>query len=112
MSRIPDFLESLKKMEEIHVKKNEDYADVSNPFSNFDVQEDFAHLFKKDRDKVFAVMVGVKIARLATLLSSDKAPNNESIEDTFIDAANYLLLWKADYRQRPKKPMPNNGWDA
>ena len=100
-SRIPDFLKSLDTMRTVHISKNEDYADPFNPFSNFDVQEYISSLFELDRHKVFATMVAVKLARLSTLLNSLGAPNNESIEDTFIDAANYILLWKADYvRQR------------
>lgn len=100
MSRIPDFLASLEKMKEIHIKKNEDYATESNPFSNFDVSEFISSLFRSERDKAFAVLVGTKIGRLSSLLNSSRSPNNESIEDTFIDIANYFLLWKADFVRR------------
>ena len=33
-----------------------------------------------------------KINRLKSLLESGKAPNNESIEDTLIDLANYAII--------------------
>lgn len=104
MSRIPDFIESLKRMEDIHIKKNEDYASNNNPFSNFDVSEYGLTLFKNPRDGAFAWPIFTKLARLAVLLNNNRIPNNESIEDSFIDIANYVLLWKADYVRRLAKP--------
>lgn len=100
MTRIPEFMEALKKMEEIHVKKNEDYSSDSNPFSNFDCSEYGLRLFPSPRDGSFAWPIFTKLARLSNLLGSGKLPNNESIEDTFIDIANYILLWRADYLRR------------
>ena len=101
-----DFDESLKLMKQIHDSKVQDYAEPGNRMSNFDVQEYISKLFKNDRDKVFATMIGVKIARLGVLLSKEGKPNNESIQDTFIDLANYTLIWKEDYVGRlPKFPI-------
>lgn len=100
MTRIPTFIEALEKMKEVHIKKNEDYADPNNPFSNFDVSEYLISIFKSNRDKTFVWPIATKLARLATLLNSDRVPNNESIEDTFIDIANYVLLWRSDYLNR------------
>jgi hypothetical protein len=96
-------MNAIKKMKETHIKKNEDYATEQNPFSNFHFQTQVVKEFKHDQDKVFASLVAVKLARLANLLSSDKVPNNESIEDTFIDAANYMLLWRAEYLRYRKQ---------
>lgn len=101
MSRIPDFIESLEKMKEVHIRKNEDYATSTNPFSNFDFSESCIKHFTHDHDKVFMVFISTKLARLATLLSSDRIPNHESTDDSFIDIANYVLLWKA-YRREGK----------
>lgn len=89
-------MEALDKMREVHLKKNEDYASPTNPFSNFDVSEYLLSQFAYDRDKVFICFIATKLARLSTLLNSKNKPNNESIEDTFIDIANYILLWRAD----------------
>ena len=102
MSRIPEFLEALEKMKEVHIKKNEDYASDSNPFSNFDCSEYGLSLFKNPRDGAFAWPIFTKLARLSTLLNSNKEPNNESVEDSFIDIANYVLLWRADFIRRKK----------
>lgn len=37
-------------------------------------------------------MVLLKIARLSNLLNAEKTPNNESIEDSFLDGINYFKL--------------------
>jgi hypothetical protein len=100
MTRIPDFLQSLERMKEIHEKKNEDYATNDNPFSNFDVSAYCISLFNNNRDKAFASLIGTKLGRLSSLLNNDRKPNHESIDDTFIDLANYVLLWKADRLSR------------
>jgi len=109
MTRIPEFLNALEKMKEIHIKKNEDYANEQNPFSNFDESEHFLEMFPNPRDGAFAWPIGTKISRLSNLLNSGKTANHESIEDTFIDIANYLLLWRADYLRRgtAKSEIPN-----
>lgn len=99
---LKSFLETLEKMKEIHNSKSQDYADPNNPLSNFDVSEYGLHLFKLDRDKTFAWPIFTKLARLSTLLNSGNAPNNESIEDSFVDIANYVILWKVDYERRNK----------
>ncbi len=100
MPPIPEFLEALEKMKKVHESKNQDYAAPTNPFSNFDCSEYGLEMFPIPRDGAFAWPIFTKLARLSTLLNSNKAPNNESIEDTFIDIANYLLLWRADFLRR------------
>lgn len=39
-------------------------------------------------------MIATKVARLGQLLSSGKEPNNESIDDSILDLANYAVLMK------------------
>jgi hypothetical protein len=102
MSRIPEFINALKKMEEIHIKKNEDYATADNPFSNFEHSTIGLKIFPNPRDGSFAWPIYTKLSRLSTLLNKNGIPNNESIEDTFIDIANYILLWRTDYIRRNK----------
>lgn len=94
VARIPDFMDSLDKMRALHLRKNQDYAQDSNPYSNFDFTEFVLSHFKSDLDKSFVWPIATKLARLANLLDS-KEPNNESIEDSFLDIAVYVLLWKA-----------------
>ena len=44
-------------------------------------------------------MIGIKMERLRQLMSG-KSPNHESLEDTLMDAANYLALWQGYRRQK------------
>lgn len=108
MPMIPGFVETCDRMVAVHKAKNDDYAESDNPFSNFDVAEDIACLFKDERDKVFATMIGIKIARIANLLNKNGKPNNESIEDTFTDLANYVVIFKSDRAARLRKPFISN----
>jgi len=82
-------------MKEVHIRKNEDYATAADPLSNFKYCQLCLEPFTNDRDKPFVAFIATKMARLASLLSADRVPNNESIDDNFIDIANYVLLWKA-----------------
>jgi hypothetical protein len=100
MPIVKELIASLEKIAELHKRKNDDYATDSNPFSNFDVSTYGLELFKNARDQSFVWPIFTKLARLSTLLNSGNAPNNESMEDSFLDIATYVLLWKADYERR------------
>jgi hypothetical protein len=99
MPAIPEFLELLEKMKAIHALKNEDYSSGGN-YQNFERSGHIASWFSNDDDKSFAVLVGTKLARLANLLSKDTDPNNESIEDSFLDLTTYCALWSCYYQSR------------
>lgn len=99
---IPGFKETLDKVLELHVKKNSDYATKENPFSNFDFTAETLKEFKNSRDQAFVWPIATKLSRLGNLLSNDKNPNNESIEDSFDDIITYTILWKLDYIRRNK----------
>lgn len=92
MSRNPEFLELLEKMKITHEKKSNDYSDDSNVFSNFEYAAQLASVFTDEVDRVFATLVGVKLARICELRKG-KVPNNESIEDSFLDLSNYCAIW-------------------
>lgn len=100
---IPEFVETLKKMDEIHRSKNADYSTDSNRMINFDISSDLTRRFVDSRDQVFAALIGTKLGRLSSLLNREDKPNNESIEDTLIDCANYMILWKCDLTHRKGK---------
>lgn len=97
---IPEFLKACDRMKEVHTKKSEDYADRSNPLSNFDVSSYMLYQFRNPRDQSFVCPISTKLARLSTLLNSDKAPNHESVGDSLIDIANYCILWMCDIGNR------------
>lgn len=74
-------------------RKNADYAAKHNRHENFEHSAMVMEWFKKDIDKVYIALITTKITRLATLLNSEMEPNNESIEDSFVDLVNYCALW-------------------
>lgn len=90
------FHEIIDKMREIHDRKSHDYAQDTDPFSNFTRSSQIVQWFKDPVDQVFAGIIGIKLTRLAELLNGKEA-KNESANDTFIDAANYFALWGAYY---------------
>lgn len=92
MARNPRFKMLLHEMDELHDKKNHDYAEDGNPYSNFEFAAKVAEGFT-GIDAVFATLMGIKMARLKELTSKGKTPNNESIGDTRKDLAMYATLW-------------------
>lgn len=98
MSNNPYFLELLKRSEEIHLKKSEDYTTNTeeNPHENFERAALIASWFPQ-RYSAFAVLIGTKIARLASLLTKEErsgyTPNNESTDDSFLDCFIYVGLF-------------------
>jgi hypothetical protein len=89
MAQNPAFRALLTRMGELHDKKNHDYAQDNNPYSNF---EEAAANAGCSVDTVFRVLIGIKQARLKELLAG-KVPNNEGIEDTKLDLTMYCALW-------------------
>lgn len=51
-------------MRDLHKRKNSDYAKTDNPYSNFEFAARIASGFTDPVDKVFATMIGIKLARL------------------------------------------------
>lgn len=94
----PIFANRLKRMQEIHDKKSADYASDDNRYSNFEYAAKVAEPFKDPIDKVFAMLMGIKLARLAELSKEGKVPNNESVDDSHLDKDTYSVLWSS-YRE-------------
>ena len=90
MANNPKFHALLAQMAELHDKKNADYAHDGNPYSNF---EQAAATAGCSVNTVFAVLIGIKLARLQVLLTTGKEANNESIQDSRLDLAVYSALW-------------------
>ena len=92
----PAFHSLLGQMAEMHDRKNQDYASGSNPYSNF---EEAASATGLTVDQVFAVLMGIKQARLKQLSEPGRVPNNESVLDSKLDLAVYAAL-RASYDYR------------
>lgn len=75
-------------MEATLFKKGNDYAN-SDRLSNFKL----AGAIAGGTAEVNCLnMIATKVARLGVLLNSTGTPNNESIEDSILDLANYAVL--------------------
>ena len=95
----PRFSAALHRMEEVHNAKSHDYATDDNRYANFEFAEALVARFDDPHDQVFATMVGIKLARLGELLGRGKTPKHESIDDSFLDLANYVVLWWTSYQR-------------
>lgn len=96
----PDFRDLLEDMLELHERKGHDYARSDNPYSNF---EEAAAESGLSVDQVFRVMVAIKNARIRELERSGKDPQNESVQDSYMDRLMYCAL-QLSYRRRCAKP--------
>lgn len=94
--------EFLEKGKQIIESKGHDYTKdpKANQFENFEKSGLIGSWFDDPVDRAFAVLIGTKLARLATLLNG-KSPKNESIEDTFLDMMNYAALWGGNQSAKP-----------
>lgn len=112
MARNPAFEAHLERMRALHEKKNEDYAEDTDPYSNFRLAATIADV---SVDTVFRVLIGVKIARLNVLLrkleDAGDDPNFESIDDTVLDLSIYSALW-ASWRSGAAPPSKNQMWQS
>lgn len=90
MARNLRFKRLLQDMATLHDRKNNDYAQDGNPYSNF---EEAAASAGCSVDTVFRVLIGIKQARLKELLGSGKTAQNESVQDSRMDLAMYAALW-------------------
>lgn len=94
MPPIKSVINRLERIKKIHEKKNEDYTE-KDAFENFDRSGVIGSWFSDPAHKSFAILIGTKLTRLATLLNKKAAPNNESIEDSFDDLTTYCALFGA-----------------
>ena len=82
------FAAMVAKMEETLFKKGNDYANTDR-LSNFKLAGAIAG---GSAETNCLNMIATKVARLGVLLNSSGQPNNESIEDSILDLANYAVL--------------------
>ncbi len=88
---------------EIIKRKNADYAGDTDPFRNFRT----ATVVGVPVERAILVRLMDKISRVSTLLDKDPAVVEESLEDTLIDAINYLGILKAYLASNSKSKTPS-----
>ena len=94
------FREITRKQREILFKKSNDYANKQDVLLNFKQMAELgrhASLANMTPTQVSLWYASMKLQRLGNLLKDDKTPNNESIEDSFIDMMNYIFLAYCNY---------------
>ena len=82
------FAEITEQMKSIMFAKGNDYANKDR-LSNFKLAGNISGLTPELN---CLSLIATKVARLGVLLNSDKTPNNESINDSLLDLANYTVL--------------------
>lgn len=87
----------LKEILALHERKAKDYAHSGDPYANFKAAARVAEGFT-GVDAVFATLIGVKLARIRELTAPGRVPNNESLDDSFVDLTNYCAIWTS-YRR-------------
>ena len=90
---------------EISMSMRRDYTTNSkiDNHENFKHSAELISWFNHDSDRAYVALIGTKLARLSALLSDERIPNNESVEDTFIDLINYSALWMERRTQSKEK---------
>lgn len=78
-----------KKAIEVMKSKGEDYAGEEDVLSNFKAA---GGNIKLSAELQCLSLISTKVARLGTLLNSNKKPNNESILDSVLDLQIYAFL--------------------
>ena len=81
--------------------KAHDYARTGEVFNNFIKTSQMCNI---QPEKVFQVMLSIKLCRLVELLDG-KTAKCESLSDTLGDAVNYLQLCRAYLVEKSKKEM-------
>lgn len=79
------------KQRELMFRKGDDYAGNEDRLSNF---KKAGAIAGTSAEANCMNHIATKVARLGVLLNAANEPNNESIDDTLIDIANYAILLK------------------
>ncbi len=82
------FKEMTGQMESVMFSKGNDYANTDR-LSNFKLAGAISGL---TAELNCLSLMATKVARLGILLNATSNPNNESIQDSILDLANYTLL--------------------
>jgi len=82
------FEDMVSNMRTVLLSKAEDYAN-EDVLSNFKLAGNICGVSPEIN---CLSLIATKVARLGVLLHTKKTPNNESIQDSILDLANYAML--------------------
>ena len=92
----------INKMNAILISKAGDYSQDTDRLSNFKLAGSIIGL---SPEMNCLSLIATKVARLGVLLKDGKAPNNESVEDTILDLANYTILLSMIRKDRENQSL-------
>jgi len=95
------FEEITQQMKSILLSKGNDYANTDR-LSNFKLAGKISGL---TAELNCLSLIATKVARLGVLLNSTSKPNNESIQDSLLDLANYTILLTMLLKDKESKPV-------
>lgn len=101
LGEFSQFRANLETMYATLCRKNHDYAGDEGTYFNFEYAAMVAEPFS-GVDKVFATMLGIKLARMAVIKKGRK-PKNESLNDSHKDLATYTAIWWTYLNEQEKK---------
>lgn len=78
----------VNSMRDTMLKKGNDYSNVDR-LSNFKLS---GAIVGSTPEQTCLTLIAIKVSRLGILLNTNSKPNNESIQDTLLDLANYTIL--------------------
>ena len=88
----PKFVEYTEEMNQVHSNKNHDYADQSDPLSNFRIVNDLVEGIPDSPFKVAFTRLIEKILRISQIARKGNKVANETLTDSLMDGANYCIL--------------------
>ena len=93
------------KLIQVLRSKGEDYAgeDILSNFKQVSEAAKVLNINIGDPTNYALFMCILKIARLTNLINSNKVPNNESIDDSFVDLIGYSKLAYCNYKDNDTK---------
>ena len=100
-NQIKQFAEITEQMKSIMFAKGNDYAN-DDRLSNFKLAGNISGL---SPELNCLSLIATKVARLGVLLNNDKTPNNESVNDSLLDLANYTVLLTMLLKDKESKPI-------
>jgi len=92
----------VEELRDILLKKGNDYSGVDR-LSNFKMVGNIVGITSEQN---CLSLVATKVARLGNLLSTDKEPNNEPIEDSIKDLINYSILLYMLHNEHKESELP------
>lgn len=90
MAALEEYKQIIKELQDTYERKNHDYGDS------------FAILYEKYGLKSTVIRLWDKVLRLETLSEKGGKVEDESIEDTLLDLANYAIMTVAERRRQAR----------